>query len=225
VASVHGILNQTRESIIQTILNEKVPYDRRAHRILLRQWMSPLARTVGEMNASSQKRFLVLHPETAEWLTQQIEKGFITVKGHIFPLVENDDIDGGWFHLERHFPDERPGDPILVRKVADRMAEVIGREVGTVLDVDHLKAASSVSVEKARDIMKPKYLHLSGPYHRGYGRSDIFRFVDLVRPEILVLEGPIPSMNEIVLDRVSAKHKERLNILIYDITGQRLDLA
>lgn len=37
VASVHGILNQTRESIIQAILNEKVPYDRRAHRILLRQ--------------------------------------------------------------------------------------------------------------------------------------------------------------------------------------------
>lgn len=224
VTSVHGILNQTRESIIQTIVNGKIPFDRRAHRLLLRQWMSPLERTVNEMNRSEQARFLVLHPETAEWLTQQIERGKVSLGSQITVLVENDDIDGGSFHLERNFLDANPGDPNLVRSVVDRMSKITDREVGTVLDVDHLLAASRVSVRDAVQIMKPKYLHLSGAKHRGYSPNEIFRYAEIVKPDILVLEGPIPSMSDIVIDRVPESHKERLNILVYDVTKGLLDL-
>lgn len=224
VTSVHGILNQTRESIIQTIVNGEIPFNRRAHRLLLRQWMSPLERTISEMNGSEQKRFLILHPETAEWLTQQIEKGKISLEPQVTVLVENDDIDGGTFHLERHYPDAHPGDPKLVRSVVDRMSRVIDREVGTVLDVDHLLAASRVSVSDAAQILQPKYLHLSGPSHHGYSPIKIFHYAEIVKPDILVLEGPIPAMHDIAIDRVSERHKERLNILVYDVTRGLLNL-
>lgn len=196
IVGIHAAWHPDFWEGMRQLFNSEIDIPERLQRAGATLIMPSIESTIAHAGTLDRKTYVVLHPDSAAYVLYLLENGAISFPQNVTAAIENDD---GVKHGKYLKPDCDPRDPQVVRSLANQFA-AFGIPTIQILDVEHLLNTYSPQPERRRKFLestlkileKIHILHLSGIHHTGYSIPEICEFVEITKPEMIVLEGPVP---------------------------------
>lgn len=179
------------------LLGQNLGFLRMAERMISIAVMHSVEKTIGEAGRARREMYVVCHPDTAAYVWLRSKEKRLIVPANVTIAVENDEAvkRGTYLPLVLGGRNTDPCHPATVNGLTNMFRD-LGIRTKKVFDIEHLATSHpGMSISEAMLWFGGKIdiLHLSGKRHRGCTFEEAERYINKTDPELVILEGPLPS--------------------------------